>query len=219
MSACFRQRIYPLLCFFAFIPVLFLSCIGTSSQIALKNDGSGTIIQEYRISLELENMGKLDGNEKQPPVPFSKKDIERTVERVPGLRLLSFRTHEDGKDRIYRAELAFNSPEALVSLFSANNQQVKVDIPQKRIEISFLAAEKTDLAFREIMEDAFAGYEFSISFSVPGAAKTAWIDENGNKALQFPGACSVRDKTADYSAPMADIVYLDKSLTLEVSWQ
>ena len=218
MAGFFKRRVNPLFCFFAFFSVLFFSCIGASSQIKLNSDGSGTIIQEYRISLELENMGKLDGNENQPPLPAGKKDIERTIERVPGLRLVSYSSYEDGKDRIYRVELAFDSLEALVSLFSANNQQFKADLLQKRMEIRFSAAEKADLTYRELMGNAFEGYGFSISFSVPGTAKTAWFDENGNKVQQFPGACSVKDKIVEYSAPMADIVFLYNSLTLEISW-
>jgi len=218
MSFFLSRRTCPMFYFFVFSPVLFFSCIGASSQIKLNGDGSGSIIQEYRVSLELENMGKLDGNEGQPPVPAGKADLERTVARVPGLRLVSYNSREEGRDMVYKAELAFETPEALEALFAGDGQQFKVDVKGKRITICFPAAGTDDLLFKDMMVDAFKGYEFSLSFLVPGAAKAAWFDTNGKAVGQFPGTCSVGDKTVSYSVPMADLAYLDNSLNLEISW-
>ena len=78
------------ICFLAFVSVVFFSCMGVSSQIKLNADGSGTIKLEYRVALELENVGKLDGNEAYPPVPMGKIDLERSIARVSGLRLVSW---------------------------------------------------------------------------------------------------------------------------------
>ena len=229
MSSIFKRRFYAekscktsilrgLPLFLCFFPILFFSCIGASSQITLNNDGSGTIIQEYRISLEMENMGKLDGNEAEPPLPAGKADIERTVARVPGLRLLSYSSRQDGKDMVYRAEMGFASPEALEGFMEADNLQFMVDLPGKRIIIGLSAAETADNSFMELLSGAFEGYEFSVSLSVPGTAKAALLDDKGNSLPHYPGTCSVQGKTVEYTVPMADIVSLDSPLNLEISW-
>ena len=218
MSSFFKPRVYRTLCTFVFIPVLFLSCIGSSAQIKLNSDGSGTFTQEIRISSELMELGELDGNADQLPVPLGKEDLERTVDRIPGLRLLSYSSQEDGKDMIFRAEYAFDSPEALEALFSSNDQDFKIDMKEKRIRMTFPETESVGSEFMEMMASMFEGYEFSTSFLVPGKAAVAWFDEDGKKIQKFPGSCSVKDKTVDYTVTMTDMVYLDSPLTLEVSW-
>lgn len=223
MSAVSQPRARSSFCLCALIPVLFLSCIGTSSKITFNDDGSGTLVQEYRVSLELEHLGALDGNEAQPAVPAIRSDLEKTVARIPGLSLVSYKTSEDGKDRIHRAEIAFASPEALSALFAANEQLLTVDFPGKRILVTLPGSEETenDEMFREMVTEEFSGYMFDISFSLPGTARYTWLDQDGNPLpdpAAIPGTCSLSDKTIDYSVSMADIVYLDNSRSLEISW-
>ncbi|GHT76702.1 hypothetical protein FACS1894124_8630 [Spirochaetia bacterium] len=66
------------------------SCIGMSADITIRRNGSGVLALEYRMSRELESLGKLDGNERWLPIPVGKADFERTTDRIPGLALKSF---------------------------------------------------------------------------------------------------------------------------------
>ncbi|MCL1812033.1 MAG: hypothetical protein FWG29_00765 [Treponema sp.] len=200
------------------IPVFLVSCIGASSQIKINGDGSGTISQEYRISLELYNMGKTEGNEGMLPLPAGKEDLERTVARIPGLRMVSFSSRQDEKDLIVNADFAFDSPEALAALMENGDQQFQVDLKGKKITLRFPAGENSEPAFKEMIESAFLGYNFSFSLSVPGPAKTAWFDGNGKSVQRYPGTCSVRNNTVDYTVSMGDLVYLDAPLDLEIGW-
>lgn len=223
MSAVRHSRARSVVFLAALIPVLFLSCVGTSSTITLNADGSGTIIQEYRIARELEELGELDGNAGQPAVPVIEEDLRKTAARIPGLHLKSYTAREDGKDRVHRAEFAFDSPEALAAFFAANNEFFKVDFPGKRISVSFSAWNESEEneRFREMMADELSGYTFDLSFSLPGTAAYTWLDGKGNVLAEqsaAPGACSVSGKTALFSASMAELVYLDEELTLEISW-
>ncbi|MCL1928434.1 MAG: hypothetical protein FWG07_06560 [Treponema sp.] len=202
----------------ALILGLLVSCIGASSHIKINSDGSGTISQEYRISLELQNMGKTEGNEGMFPLPTGKEDLERTVARIPGLRLISYTSRLDEKDLIINANFAFDSPEALAALMENSNQQFKVDLQGKKITLNFSAGENSEPAFKEMVVTAFQGYNFSLSMSVPGQAKTAWFDSAGKSVQQYPGVCSVRNSTVDYTVSMGDLVYLDIPLNLEISW-
>ena len=218
MSVVSKRPLFQMICICALVSALIFSCIGAASQVSVNPDGSGTIKLEFRIAQELETMGELDGNENGLPFPAGKKDIERSVARVPGLRLLSYSSRQDGKDMVHRAELSFDSPEALSAFFDSGTQQFRVDFPGRRITIRFENTEKTDPAFRELFVNAFNGYEYSLAFSVPGTAKTRWFDDDGKTAASFPGICSVAGMKADYTVSMGEMLFLDNPLTLEISW-
>ena len=202
----------------ALILVLSVSCIGASSHIKINSDGSGTISQEYRISLELQNMGKTEGNEEMFPLPTGKEDLERTAARIPGLRLVSYTSRQDEKDLIINANFAFDSPEALVAFMENGNQQLNVDLQSKKITLRFFAGEDSEPELKEMVDVAFQGYNFALSLSVPGQAKAEWFDGNGNNVQQYPGTCSVRNNTVNYTVSMGDLVYLDTPLNLEIGW-
>ena len=201
-----------------FISVLLVSCVGASSKIKINGDGSGTVSQEYRISLELQNVGKTEGNEGMLPLPAGKEDLERTVARIPGLRLVSFTSRQDKRDLIINADFAFDTPEALAALMENGDQPFKIDLQGKKIILNFSAGENGDPAFKEMMVAAFLGYNFSISLSVPGPVKTTWLDGYGKSVQQYPGTCSVRNNTVDYTVSMGDLVFLDTPLALEIGW-
>ena len=202
----------------ALIPIFLISCIGASSEIKINSDGSGTITQVYRISHELQNMGKTGGTEKMYPLPAGREDLEKTVERIPGLRLTSYTSNQNEKDVIINAGFAFDTPEALAALMENDNQQFKIDLNGKKITIHFPAGEDGEAAFKEMMVMAFTGYNFAISFTVPGTAKASWFDGSGKSVLQYPGTCSVRNGTVEYTVPMGDLIYLNNPLNLEINW-
>ena len=204
--------------FFALIPVFFVSCLGVSSQVKINNNGSGTFVQEYRVSHQLQNMGNIGENEGSLPLPSLKEDMERTVARIPGLHLVSYTTREDEKDLIIKAELAFDSPDALAAFMGSEGRQLKFDVKNRKINLHFDAGAGGDESFKGIMIAAFSGYNFSISLSAPGQVKAAWFDENRKSVQAYPGTCSVRNNTLEYTVPMSDLVYLKNSLDLEISW-
>jgi hypothetical protein len=191
--------------------------MGTSSLISLRSDGSGTITLEYRVAKELEALGKLDGNERWLPVPVGKADMERTVDRVEGLRLVSFSVREDGTDLVYSSRLDFDSPQALIAFLDVSGGHVKLDMEKRRLAFTFSGVENPEAGFRETVFSAFAGYEFSLGLTMPGAVSLRWLDENGAETRN-PGTCSVNGTALDFSSPMADIILLEKTCTMEITW-
>jgi hypothetical protein len=196
---------------------LCFSCIGTGSSLRLRADGSGTIQLEYRLAKELERLGKLDGNERWLPVPVGRADMERTVNRVEGLRLVSFSSREDGKDLVYSARLDFDSPEALTAFLDASGRLVRLDMEQRRLAFTFTGAESAETGFRETAASAFSGYTFSLALSMPAAVSLRWLDENGAETRN-PGTASVNGTALDFSAAMADLVLLEKGCIMEIRW-
>jgi hypothetical protein len=201
----------------AFICVFLFSCIVTGSGISIHGDGSGTIQLEYRLAKELEGLGKLDGNERWLPVPVGRADLERTVNRVEGLRLVSFSFKEDGKDIVYSAGLDFDSPGALTGFLDASGRQVELDMERKRLAFTFTGAENPEAGFRDMVISSFSGYEFSLALNMPAAVSLRWLDENGAETRN-PGTCSLDGVALNFSSPMPDLILLEKACVMEITW-
>lgn len=216
------RQFYSLRCHLAslliVLSLLLLSCVGVSSKITLNQDGSGIIQMEYRISGELESMGKADGNDKWLPVPVGRADLERTAARVSGLSLVSYSTRVSGKDSVHSAEFSFASIEALSAFLDSQGQQCRADFKGKRIAFSFPQQKESNPGHKEMVTEALQGYDFSFSIAMPGQANVLWLDKEGKTLQNITGSFVTRNNTVEYTVPMAQLVFLDASQTMEVRW-
>lgn len=181
---------------------LFTSCIGVKTDITVKRDLSGTARLEYTVSRSLLDSGTLDGNENWPAIPVGKTDFERTVSRIEGLALRSYRERDQGNDRIFEVTLAFDHISALAGFLGANGQQFAYANEDGRHVFTVLfnnkaASGETAQAYGDdlsnLMKKAFSGYRFDFTISVPGDKKT-------------------------YSAPMGDLLTSSRPEGLEISF-
>lgn len=211
----------------AFCGIFLFSCIGASADFTLRRNGSGSLKIEYRIAKDFESLGKLDGNERWLPVPVGKADLERSVDRVKGLKLSSFSSREDGKDLLITARLEFADAGALAGFLDSTGQQALVDLEKKRIVLYFPAMERQNPEFREFFSGVLSGYDYSLSFSLPGPAKGRWLQWQGELPAQaaqaldtgFPGRLDGGENNIRFTSSMADLIFLEKALALEISWQ
>ncbi|MDR0638941.1 MAG: hypothetical protein LBG27_08610 [Spirochaetaceae bacterium] len=190
--------------------VLFTSCVGVKTEITVGRDLSGTARLEYTVSRSLLDSGTLDGNENWPTIPVGKADFERTVSRIEGLTLRSYRERDQGGDRIFEVTLAFDHVSALTGFLSANGQQFAYTNEDGRhvfttrfnraasdaasSETSFdKAAQAYGGDLSDLVKQAFEGYRFDFTISVPGDKKT-------------------------YSAPMGDLLTTSRQESMEISF-
>jgi hypothetical protein len=200
--------------------LLVVSCIGSRAGITIRADGSGSLALEYRIAKSLEELGKLDGNERWLPVPAGRADLERSVRRVKGLKLASYSQKEDGDDLVISARLDFASQKALNSFLDASGQKAGLDMEKRRFVCTFEAAPPEAAApeLRKMAAASLAGYEFSLSVTLPvSAPRLRWLDGGGTETAG-PGASGVTGSTVTFSAPMEELVFLEKTLVMEISW-
>ncbi|MDR1306654.1 MAG: hypothetical protein LBK74_03670 [Treponema sp.] len=196
---------------------LFCSCIGAESRVRLEGDGSGLISCEYRVARDLENMGKLDGNERWLPVPVGRADLERSAARIDGLMLVSYSSREAGPDTVHRAEFSFANPRALEAFFDSSGRYFKADMAQKKITLSFPGSEAGNAEFEKPAREALEGYVFFLALTLPETPRVSWFDKEG-KTASFPGSCTVKGSAVECGIPMADLVFLKAALTMEISW-
>ena len=201
--------------------VVLNSCLGVSADITIKADGSGKIALEYRVSQTLESIGRLDGNEKTPAIPTGRTDFERAVSRIPGLKLSHYssknvRNIPGGSDLVTSVVLDFKNTGALLAfLDSAGSRAVMVQEGQGallRLNLLDPSGGVTNPDLLALLRDVSAGYEFSLSFSLPGNA--------GAEAIpSVPAAKLVSNgKKVSFTIGMGELLDLKDGLVLEVRW-
>ena len=198
------------------------SCLGASADISIRADGSGKIALEYRVSQMLESMGRLDGNERWPAIPVGKADFERSLARIPGLRLLSFsaknaRNARGGTDLVTRAAVEFKNTGALTAfLDSAGNNASLIQRDGKNILRLVLLEPSTgviDGDLLSLLKEISAGYEICFRFTLPKNAALSLLPAS------VPAASITSEgKQVSFAIGLGDIAALEDGLAIEVVW-
>jgi hypothetical protein len=201
---------------------VLISCMGIGSEITIGRDGSGTIKLEYRLSRELESLGKLDGNARRPPVPVGKSDFERTVARIPGLTLKSFDSSAAGNDLVYRIALDFADTASLIRFLDATGQGASFVRENNQNLLSLQIGGGQDLVnpdLRELTASISEGYSLDLSFSLPSRAELSLADGTG-RPLSVPPLWRLTGggSRVSFSAPIGDLLLFDSPVRLEIRW-
>jgi hypothetical protein len=202
------------------ITLFFSSCIGIKTNITIRNNGTGTIDLEYRISRIAESLGKLDGNEGWPVLPVGKADFERTISRIDGLRLTSFSVRDDEKDRVIRAKMDFSRPEALIDFLDAPGQRAHLIREEKKHRLSLTlggGTQNQDPELMELVETVFRGYAIELGITFP--RDITLTDGSGRKIDALPvGNVRETERNIRFSSPMADLLLTKEPVLMEVLW-
>ncbi|MDR1986047.1 MAG: hypothetical protein LBP88_03620 [Treponema sp.] len=205
------------------LTLLLSSCIGVQADISLRPDGSGTMVLEYRFSRMLASLGELDGNERRLPVPLGKADFERTQERVPGLRLVSFSSQEDETDRYHQVKMEFADPAVLVRFLDATGQRASLVQEQGkyRLTLAFTQGmDKPDPDLLALLEAAAAGYDLTVNLSFSGEGSLRVYDREGRPWDAVPGMILVsQGKQVSFTAPLGAVLTRNQGLYMEIGWQ
>ncbi|NLJ08838.1 hypothetical protein [Gracilinema caldarium] len=208
------QKKSVFIAFSALIIVSLSSCIGVNSNVSIRQNGSGTIQLEYRLSRMFEALGKLDGNEKQLPLPVGRTDFERTVNRVPGLALTAYSISQDEKDLLVKAELSFTSLDALAGFLDAAGQSVRLvsDGGNRTMGLVLVRGIKNvDADLESLVRTVFAGYTIDMRFNFPSTPTVSTVGNIGQAA--------VTGTSARYTSPVTDLVLSSEPVELRLSWK
>jgi len=200
------------------------SCMGASMDITIRPNGSGRIVVEYRVSQALESIGRLDGNERWPAIPVGRADMERSVARVPGLRLSSFSSRDrpngaGGRDLVTRATLNFSSMEALLGFLDITGSRAAF-APGDGSGSGTLRLVVLDpsppLESRELLSlirEVSAGYEISIRVRAPRDIASVALPD-------YIGPARVERGRRDFSLAIGtgDIPAFSDGLYMEIFW-
>ena len=206
--------------------IIFLtmsSCVGISADITMRQDGSGRITLQYRFSRMAEVLGRLDGNERWPILPTGRTDIERTLARIPGMRLVSFSVREDDRDIINHVELEFNNVEALLTFLDPSGRRASLSREGGSNRLSVTIMDGTtapiDTNLLDLMRELSVGYSFNLSFSADGNSTLTLLDGSGN-AIQAPAGTRIVSSGSRVSIEMETGAVLEQEhgLTVVLTW-
>ena len=206
------------------ILIMFLSsCIGVKADIVMRQNGSGSIELEYRLSRLAETLGKLDGNEHLPIIPIGKIDFERTVARIEGLRLQSFSTRNDGKDTINTVKLEFTNPEVLVRFLSAVRQSAVLTQDQRKYSLSMSLTSgnsNIDPDLLALFTTVSEGYSVNISLTAPRTATLALFDSRKTPLTNVSGITLVPNgRKVSFLSPLGTLFTYSNGLGVEILWE
>ncbi|MCL2833687.1 MAG: hypothetical protein FWD78_10995 [Treponema sp.] len=218
--------------FFLLLPLL-ASCVGVNADIVFNSDKSGTIDLEYKISVLLESLGRQDGNENYPVVPAGRTDFERTIARLPGLKLLSYNMREDKNDKTINVKLQFDNPQALMSFLDPagaravysesggiNKLTLVLDDGSRSDDSSRVQNQNPDL--KNLILKAAEGYKISVSMSFPTAGKLSILDNNGKPIMDLTAGSNtgmvLDGKKVSFSLPLGTILYSQNGIKPEFTW-
>jgi hypothetical protein len=215
------------------LATVFAGCFGINSVITLKNDGSGTIDLEYRISKELLAMGTLDGNEAYPALPVGEADFKRSLSRIDGLSLTGFSKKDSGDDLLYRVKLRFAKIDALVMFLETQGQTASLSREGGRTRLALVfspglgdgenVTEGDELIGSDeliaLLPVLFDGYEMNFALKLPADCAVRTVDAKGQTIPQpVTGSLRAEKNSVEFSAPMSGLLGSPEPVAIEVSW-
>jgi hypothetical protein len=216
----------PLLLPLLLAPLLLNSCFGVYADISVRADGSGTIALEYRVSHLAASLGSLDGNERWHTVPVGRADFERSLARLPGLRLASFSEKSAGEDNVIHAAIDFKTLEALTAFLDGGGGQARStrENGTNRLTLIMLDAETGRAAnanpdLSALVRSVCAPYETRIRFTAPRSASLTLLNGAGLPSGSLQAArIAPRGKTVSLSIGTGDLLFLPEGLGIELRW-
>jgi hypothetical protein len=205
-----------------FLAGILTSCIGVSSEIEVRKDGSGTIELEYRIARFMESLGKLDGNERWLPLPVGRADFERTLARIEGLRMTAFSSRDDGRDIINTVKLEFSDLDALLRFLDASGRRAALfrEGEGYRLSLGFGGVKNADPDLLELVSSVSGGYELRCYLTLPGEASLSFTDGEGRPRSGPPAGTAVSEgKRVGFSSPMTEILSSEEAVVMDIRWR
>ena len=207
-----------------FFPFLFLlcSCFGVNADIVLNQNGTGTIELEYRISNSLDSLGRLDGNERWNTIPVGRADFERTLDRLPGMKLISFSSRDEGKNLVNRAKMEFDNIQALLTFLDAGGRRAAFSGNEKSGSIVLTLNEGSEVknqSLHALVKDISESYFVRVSMTFP--AEGSLVITN-NKDMPLPavpqGEISARGKKVFFSFPLYEVLSSTDGIYATFRW-
>ena len=201
---------------------LLISCFGVSADITFNANGSGTIALEYQISQSLDSLGRLDGNERWNTIPVGRVDFERTLDRLPGMRLTSFSSREAGKNIVIRARIEFENIAALLSFMDAGGRRSSFSGDINSGSLIMTLSEGTVITnqpFSVLIRDISESYFVRMSMRFPREGRLILTDSRGNLLTEIPGSeINANGRRVSFSFPLYEVLNSREGINAEFRW-
>jgi hypothetical protein len=192
--------------------LLLSSCVGIDSRLTIRDNGSGTLALTYRVSQLVVNLGNPSDGKGVVPLPLSRADFETSLASTQGkVRLTKFDRSEDPKDVTIRAELTFDSVNALAKMDAFQSAKISFSNSGGSGSFSELIAKApreplTEDSLR--MVDAFFGdYDLAFTIEAPRPVKTNSL-----------GTLSGDKRILTYKTSIKEVMRTKSDIELSLTW-
>ena len=205
----------------AVIPFILCSCLGINADIVLNRNGSGTISLEYLVSKSLDSLGKLDGNERWNTIPVGRADFERSLDRLPDMKLLSFSSREDEKNLRVSAKMEFSNLNGLLSFLDASGRRSAFSGNTESGRLILTLSEGTapgNSGLNDLLARISDGYSVRLSMSFPGEGRLNVTDREGRTFTTAGSRIVPAGKTVSCFFPLYEVLSSPNGINVEFSW-
>ena len=189
----------------------------------MRRNGSGRLVLEYRVSRMAEVIGRLDGNENWPIIPVGRADFERTLARIPGMRLVSYSSSEGAQDVITNITLEYENTEALLKFIDPSGSRASLITENQSGRLGIILNEPVPSDYDEdllkLVKQVSAGYGLSISFSAERNSALSFTDGEGT-AAQAPAAAQTvtSGRKTSLSIGIIDLLEIREGIGVSFIW-
>ena len=203
-------------------PLLLSSCFGINTEIVLNKNGSGSVTMEYHISKLIDSLGKLDGNERWNTIPVGKSDFERTIDRLPDIKMLLFSSREDEKNVKINTKLEFSSIKGLLAFLDASGLHSSFSGDSRSGNLIFTLAEGSaaeSSGVNQLVSEISRGYSVKMSFTFPSEGKLVLSDNSGKTLTGIPESEIIPvGKKVSFSFPLGEVLSSGNGMKAEFQW-
>ena len=212
---------------------LFLlnSCFGFNVDITLNQNGSGTLTLEYLIARSIESLGRLDGNERWNTIPVGRSDFQRSIDRLPEMKLLSFSSRENEKNLVSNVKMEFKNLPGLMAFLDSGGLRSSFSGDARSGSIFMTLSEgaisrgQRDPDLQKLITGVSESYRVKISMSFPNEGALVITNNRGSvltpPALleQIPG-CEITNsgKKVSCSFPLDAILSSTEGINIALRW-
>jgi len=192
--------------------ILLVSCVGIDSTLTIRDNGSGTLVLTYRVSQLVADLGDSRSEKGIVPLPLSRSDFERSLGGAKGkVRLARFDRSENEKDITIRAEIAFESLNALSQVEAFRDAELKATSSGSRHTFSQLIAHAPEEPVSEdtlrMIDSFFDGYNLTFAIEVPQPIQVNSL-----------GTVSANKRVLTYTTNIKDIERAKSDIVLSLGW-
>ncbi len=214
-----HHRRYRLFFLAALFP-LFISCLSVEVDLDLRQENRQELTMRYTMARQLWELGVFDQDSPERAVPVSRRDVEETALRHPGVTVQDFSISE-GETRVtvtvrYRAD-SFAGLQGVWGeagrdpLTMRRNAASGVSTLSLPFAPGGVAPDGEQLA---LMEEVFSGHRTKITVRLPGSVAAASV----SGAPPGEALPQVDRSTVVMEASMALVATSATPLVLEVTW-
>jgi len=209
---------------------LLSSCFGVSMDVKLNQNGSGTITLKYSISRYIDSLGKLDGNERWNTIPVGKADFERTVDRLPEIKLSSFSSVENERDLVVNVKMEFESIRGLLAFLDASGRLSSFSGDANSGKLSLKLSDGIENAadrknsgldghLDKLIFDICESYTVAVSMGFPAAGSLRIINSQGIALEEISGS-EIKSPGKNLSCvfPLYGILSSQEAIIAEFQW-